>query len=113
MEGTVGAEFEEARGMSDWDTWIEQQAREAIYNLTMTYDDVHPGEGSSGGIKSKLYEKLEIWRRDIIIAKKTSARNLPIFIDRQMTDNIATQGWQGVIWVPRNAEIKALDKEIF
>ena len=28
-EGTTGAEFEEARGMSDWDTWIEQQAREA------------------------------------------------------------------------------------
>jgi hypothetical protein len=45
-EGTAGAEFEEARGMSDWDTWIEQQAKEAIYNPTMTYDVVHPGEGS-------------------------------------------------------------------
>jgi hypothetical protein len=30
-----------------------------------------------------------------------------------MADNIATQDWQGVIWLPRNAEIKALDKEIF
>ena len=68
-EGTAGAEFEEARGMSDWDTWIEQQAREAIYNPTMTYDVVHPGERSSGGMKSELYEKLENWRRGVIIAK--------------------------------------------
>jgi hypothetical protein len=112
-EATTGAEFEEARGMSDWDTWIEQQAREAIYNPTMTYDVVHLGERSSGGRKSELYEKLENWKRSIIIAKGTSARNLPVFIDRQMADNIATQGRQGVIWLPRNAEIKALDKEIF
>jgi hypothetical protein len=60
-----------------------------------------------------MYEKLENWRGGVIIAKGTSARNLPVFIDRQMADNIITQGRQGVIWLPRNAEIKALDKEIF
>ena len=90
-EGTAGAEFEEARGMSDWDTWIEQQAMEAIYNLTMTYDVVHPGEESSGGKKSELYEKLENWKKCVITAKGTSIRNLPIFIDRQMANNIATK----------------------
>jgi len=112
-EGTAGAEFEEARGTDDWDVWIEQQATEAIYNPTMAYDALHPGEGSSSGMKSELYEKLENWRRGVIIAKGTSARNPPMFIDRQMADNIATQGRHGVIWLPRNAEIKALDTEIF
>jgi hypothetical protein len=95
------------------DSWIEQQAVEAIYNPTMTYEVVHPGEGSSAGRKSELYMKLENWKRGVITAKGTPARNLPVFIDRQMVDNIATQGRQGVIWLPRNAEIKALDREIF
>ena len=112
-EGTAGAEFEEARGTDNWDAWIEQQATEAIYNPTMAYDALHPGEGSSSGMKSELYAKLENWRRGVIIAKGTSACNLPVFIDRQMADNIATQGRHGVIWLPRNAEIKALDTEIF
>ena len=57
--------------------------------------------------------KLENWKRGVITAKGTSARNLPVFIDRQMADNIATQGRQGVIWLPRNVEIKPLDREIF
>jgi hypothetical protein len=112
-EATARAKFEEARGMSDWDTWIEQQAKETIYNPTMIYDAVHPGEGSSGGMKFELYEKLENWKRGVITAKRTSARNLPVFIDRQLADNIATQGRQGVIWLPRNAVIKAMDKDIF
>jgi hypothetical protein len=112
-EATAGAEFEEARGMSNWNTWIEQQTREAIYNPTMTYEAMHPGEGSSGGMKPELYEKLENWKRGVIAAKKTSARNLPVFIDRQLADNIATQGRQGVIWLPRHTEIKAMDKNIF
>jgi hypothetical protein len=112
-EATAGPAFEEARGMSDWNTWIEQQDVEAIYNPTMTYEAVHPGEGSSAGRKSELYMKLENWKRGVIAAKGTSARNLPVFIDRQMVENIATQGRQGVIWLPRNAEIKALDREIF
>ena len=113
MEGTAGAEFEEARSMGDWDMWIEQQATEAIYNPTMTYDAMHPTEAAIGGRRSELYEKLENWKRGVIIAKGTSARHLPSFIDRQMADNIATQGRQGVIWLPRSVEIKALDKEIF
>jgi hypothetical protein len=79
----------------------------------MTYDAMHPGVGSSGGMKSELYEKLENWKRGVIAAKRTSAHNLLVFIDRQMADNIATQGRQGVIWLPRNAEIKAMDKDIF
>jgi hypothetical protein len=86
MEATAGAEFEEARGMSDWDTWIEQQAKEAIYNPTMTYDAMHPGEGSNGGMKSELYEKLENWKRGVIATKGTSARNLPVLL----TDNWQT-----------------------
>jgi hypothetical protein len=108
-EATAGAEFEEARGMSDWDTWIEQQVRKTIYNPTMTYDAMHLGDGSSGGMKFELYEKLENWKKCVITAKETSARNLPVFIDKQLAYNIATWGWQGVIWLPRNAEIKALD----
>jgi hypothetical protein len=68
-EATVGPAFEEARGMSDWNTWIEQQAVEAIYNPTMTYEVVHPGEGSSAGRKSELYMKLENWKRGVIAAK--------------------------------------------
>ena len=112
-EGTAGSEFEEPRGTDDWDVWIEQQTTEAVYNPTMAYDALHHGKGSSSGMKFELYEKLENWRRGVIIAKRTSARNLPVFIDRQMADNIATQGRHGVIWLPRNAEIKALDKEIF
>jgi hypothetical protein len=112
-EATSGPEFEEARGMSDWNTWIEKQAVEAIYNPTMSYEAMHPGEGSSGGRRSELYIKLENWKRGVIAAKGTSARNLPVFIDRQLADNIATQGRQGVIWLPRNVEIKPLDREIF
>ena len=112
-ESTVGSEFEEAWGTNDWDVWIEQQAMEAVYNPTMAIDALHLGEGSGSGMKSELFEKLENWRRGVIIAKGTSARNLPVFIDRQMADNIAAQGRHGVIWLPRNAEIKALDKEIF
>ena len=69
-EGTAGADLEEARGMSDWDTWIEEQATKAIYNPTMTYDVVHPSEDSSSDMKSELYEKLENWTRGVRIAKK-------------------------------------------
>ena len=88
-ESTTGAEFEETRGMNNWDVWIEQLATEVIYNPTMINNVVHPGEGSSGGRRSELYEKLENWRRGVISAKGTSARNLPPFIDRQMANNIA------------------------
>ena len=112
-EGTTGAEFEEARGMINWDVWIEELATEVIYNPTMIYDDVHPGKESSGGRRSELYGKLENWKRGVISTKRTYVRNLPPFIDRQMADNIATQGRHGVIWLPINLEIKALDKEIF
>ena len=57
-EGTIGAEFEEARGMNHWDFWIEQQTAEANYNSTMIYDALRHGEGSSSGMKSELYKKL-------------------------------------------------------
>jgi hypothetical protein len=95
-EATAGAEFEEARGMSDWNTWIEQQAREAIYNPTMTYDAMQLGEGSNGGMRYELYEKLENWKRGVIVAKGTSTRNLPFFIDRQHCHGRVSYGCLGM-----------------
>lgn len=112
-EGMAGDEFEEVRAMSELGAWMEAQAVEAIYNPCVTYDAVHPGEGSSGGRRSEFYEKLENWKRGVLSAKGTAARTLPAYLDKQMADNIATQGRHGVIWLPRNVEIKAFNKEIF
>ena len=112
-EGMAGAEFEEARGMSNWDTWIEQKATEAIYNPTMTYDVVHPSEGSSSGMKSELYEKLENWRRGVIIEKKHPPATFLFLLTDKWQTTLSLRAGMVVIWLPRNAEIKALDKDIF
>ena len=113
-EGTTGAEFEEARGMNDWDFWIEQQATEAIYNPTMTYDVMYHGEGSSSGLKSEVYEKLENWRRGVIIAKGTSTRNFPFSLtDKWQTTlplraDIVSYGsletWRSKPWIRKSSK---------
>ena len=36
-----------------------------------------------------------------------------MYIEKELADRIATQGRHGVIWLPRNAEIITLDRNIF
>ena len=92
LEGTAGDEFQENRVRSKWNKWIGEQVMEAIYNPTMTYDGVNPSNVSTSGGKSELLEKLENWKRGILVAKGTSTCNLPSFIEKQMGEKIATQG---------------------
>ena len=113
LEGTAGDEFQEDRDRSEWSKWIEEKVVEAIYNPTMMYDVVNPGDARTSGGKPQLLEKLENWKRGVLVAKGTSTHNLPSFIEKQMAEKIAIQGRQGVIWLTKNAEIIPLDAEIF
>ena len=79
---------------------------EAIFNATLAYYQIYD-EGSSSGLgeKLQLLEKLENWKKDVVVAKGTRTRHvLSAFIDRQLADTISMQGCHGVIWLcePRN-----------
>ena len=88
---------------------------EAIFNATGPYIQIYgEGSGSSTGGKPELLEKLENWKKDVVVAKGTRARHvLPAFIDRQLANTISTQGRNGVTWLPPNIEIIPIDRQTF
>ena len=94
---------------------MESEVNEAIYNATVPYYQVY-GEGSTigPGDKPELLEKIENWKKGVVVARGTRARHvLPVFIDRHLVDTISTQGCHGVTWLPQNVEIIPMDHQTF
>ena len=94
----AGDEWDEDRQKFGYESWIDSQVNEAIFNATVTYTQIY-GEGSSrsSGGKPELLEKLENWKKCVVVAKGTRTRHvLSTFIDRQLTDTISMQDWHGV-----------------
>ena len=92
--GMVEDEWDEDRRKFGFEAWIDSQVNETIYNATVAYYQVY-GEGSTTGPgeKPELLEKIENWKKGVVMTKGTRARHLlPIFIDRHLADTISTQG---------------------
>ena len=89
--GMTRDEWNEDRQKFGYESWIDSQVNKAIFNATMAYIQIY-GEGSSNstGGKPELLEKLENWKKDVVVAKGTRMKHvLPAFIDRQLTDTIS------------------------
>jgi len=69
FEGMAKDEFQEVRGKKEWDKWIKEQVQEAIFNPTLSYNQVYGRDSNSSGGKSKLLEKLEKWKRGLVLAQ--------------------------------------------
>ena len=113
--GLVGDEWDEDRRKFGFEAWMDSQVNEAIYNATVRYYQVY-GEGSttSPGDKPELLEKIENWKKGVVVAKGTRARHvLPVFIDRHFADTISKQGRHGVTWLPQTMEIIPMDHQTF
>ena len=111
----VGDEWDEDRRKFGFEAWIDNQVNEAIYNATVAYYQVY-GEGSTTGPGEtpKLLEKIENWKKGVVVAKGTRARHvIPVFIDRHLVDTISTQGRHGVTKLPQNVEIIPMDHQTF
>ena len=79
----------------------------------MSYYQVY-GKGSTIGPREKpeLLDKIENWKKGVVVAKGTRARHvLPVFSDRHLADTISTQGRHGVTWLPQNVEIIPMDHQ--
>ena len=109
----AGDEFLEDRRKFHWSRWIEKQVQEAIFNPTMAYIAMHGASSGTGGRKSELLEKLESWKKSAAVAKSRRRTTLPSYIEKELADRIATQGRHGVIWLPKNAKVIPLDRDIF
>ena len=113
--GLAGDEWDEDRRKFGYESWIDSQLNEAIFNAIVAYVQIY-GEGSSSstGGKPELLEKLENWKKDVVVAKGMRTRYvLPGFIDRELVDTISTQGWHGVTWLPPNVEVIPMDHQTF
>ena len=111
----VGDEWDEDRRKFGFEAWIDSQVNEAIYNAIVAYYQVY-GEGSAtgSGEKPELLEKIENWKKGVVVAKGMRARQvLLVFIDRHLADTISTQGRHGVTWLPQNVEINPMDHQTF
>ena len=78
-----GMTKDEWDGSFGWKNWIDNQVNEAIFNATLPYIQIY-GEGlsNSTGGKPEVLEKLENWKKGIVVAKGTRMRHvLPAFID--------------------------------
>ena len=92
-------EWDEDRRKFGYKGWIDSQVNEVVFNATVAYYQIY-GEGSTTGLgeKQQLLEKIENWKKGVVVAKGTRTRHvLPVFIDRHLTDTISTQGRHGVI----------------
>ena len=108
-------EWDEDRRKFGYKSWIDSQVNETIFNATMAYYQIY-GEGSSSSVggKPELLEKLENWKKGIVVAKGTRTRHvLPTFIDRHLADTISMQGRHGVTWLPQNVEVIPMDHQTF
>ena len=116
IEGLGGAEFDEDRakfGKISWTEWIDEQVTEAVHNTTLPYEATYgQGAGSSGG-PSELYEKLRKWKEGAKLAASKGRAVLPIWIEKELADRIATQSRQGVVWLPKNATVVPQDSSTF
>ena len=116
IEGLGGAEFDEDRakfGKISWTEWIDEQVTEAVHNTTLPYEATYgQGAGSSGG-PSELYEKLRKWKEGAKLAASKGRAVLPIWIEKELADRIATQSRQGVVWLPKNATVIPQDSSTF
>ena len=113
--GMVGDEWDEDRRKFGFEGWIDNQVNEAIFNATLAYYQIY-GEGSSTGHgkKPQLLEKIENWKKGVVVAKGTRTRHvLPAFIDRHLADTIFMQGRHGVTWLPQNVKIIPMDHQTF
>ena len=114
--GMFGDEWDEDRRKFGFDYWIDSQVNEAIFNAIVAYTQIY-GKGStcsSPGGKLELLEKLENWKRDVVVAKGTRTRHvLAAFIDRQLANTISIQGWHGITWLIPNVEIIPMDHQTF
>ena len=113
--GLVGDEWDEDRRKFGFEAWMDSQVNEAIYNATVPYYQIY-GEGSTTGLSNKpeLLEKIENWKKGVVVAKGTRARYvLLVFIDRHLADTISTQDRHGVTWLPQNVEIIPMDHQTF
>ena len=111
----VGDEWNEDRRKFGFEGWIDSQVNEAIFNATMAYYQVY-GEGSTTGPgeKPKLLEKIENWKKGVVVAKGTRTRHvLPAFIDRHLAYTISIQGRHGVTWLLENVKIIPMDHQTF
>ena len=82
--GLARDEWDAHRQKFGYKNWIDSQVSEAIFNATMAYTQIY-GKGSSSSTSGKLelLEKLENWKKCVVVAKGTRMRHvLPMFIDR-------------------------------
>ena len=87
----IGDEWDGDRQKFGWENWIDNQVNEAIFNATVPYIQIN-GERSrsSTGGKLELLEKLENWKKGVVVAQGRRTRHvLPVFIDRQLVDTIS------------------------
>ena len=111
----IGMVRDEDRRKFGFEAWIDSQVNEAIFNATVVYYQVY-GEGSTTGPgeKPELLEKIENWKKGVVLAKGTRARHvLPAFIDRHLADTISTHGRHDVTWLSQNVEIIPMDHQTF
>ena len=110
-----GDEFLKDRRKPNYQDWIENQVREAIFNSMVAYVAIFgPGVGSSDGSgKPKLMQLMEKWRNGIALIKPKGRNSLPGFVEKDLAAKIATESRQGVVWLPRSAMIVLQDENVF
>ena len=116
LEGLSKPEFEEDRAMFGkipWTDWIDERVTEAIHNTVTTYEASYGTGASTSGGPSELYEKIRKWKEGVKLASSKGRTVLPVWIERELADRIATQSREGVVWLPKNATVVPQDSDIF
>ena len=94
-----GDEFLEDRRKPNYQDWIENQVKEAIFNSMVAYVAIFgPGVGSSDGSgKPELMQLMEKWRDGIALIKPKERNSLPGFVEKDLVAKIAMESRQGVV----------------